>query len=100
MRRLLPAVLPATLTTALPATALPATALPATALPARAIDCALRREVLSHLATRRPNYGAALRAPVGRLHWAGTETSDVFMGYMDGAVRSGERAASEVRAAL
>ncbi|HEX3688326.1 MAG TPA: flavin monoamine oxidase family protein [Solirubrobacteraceae bacterium] len=46
------------------------------------------------------DYGAALRAPVGRIHWAGTETSEVFMGYMDGAVRSGERAASEVRSAL
>ena len=41
-------------------------------------------------------YGPALRAPVGRVHWAGTETSEVFMGYMDGAVRSGERAAREV----
>ncbi len=46
------------------------------------------------------DYGAALRAPIGRIHWAGTETSEVFMGYMDGAVRSGERAASEVRPAL
>jgi monoamine oxidase len=46
------------------------------------------------------DYGKALRTPVGRIHWAGTETSEVFMGYMDGAVRSGERAASEVRAAL
>jgi monoamine oxidase len=46
------------------------------------------------------DYGAALRAPVGRIHWAGTETSEVFMGYMDGAVRSGERAASVVRSAL
>jgi monoamine oxidase len=42
------------------------------------------------------DWGAALRTPVGRLHWAGTETSEVFMGYMDGAVRSGERAAAEV----
>ena len=42
------------------------------------------------------DYGQALRAPVGRIHWAGTETSEVFMGYMDGAVRSGERAAREV----
>ncbi len=46
------------------------------------------------------DYGPALRAPVGRIHWAGTETSEVFMGYMDGAVRSGERAAREVRAHL
>jgi monoamine oxidase len=45
-------------------------------------------------------YGPALRAPVDRIHWAGTETSEVFMGYMDGAVRSGERAALEVRDGL
>jgi monoamine oxidase len=45
-------------------------------------------------------YGPALRPPVGRLHWAGTETSDFWQGYMDGAVRSGERAAAEVLAAL
>ena len=40
--------------------------------------------------------GAALRAPVGRIHWASTETSTYWNGYMDGAVRSGERAAREV----
>jgi monoamine oxidase len=40
--------------------------------------------------------GPALRAPVGRIHWAGTETSTFWNGYMDGAVRSGERAAKEV----
>jgi monoamine oxidase len=40
--------------------------------------------------------GAALRQPVGRIHWAGTETSEVFAGYIDGAVRSGERVAAEV----
>ncbi len=45
-------------------------------------------------------YGPALRAPVGRLHWAGTETATVWNGYMDGAVQSGERAAAEVLAAL
>lgn len=45
-------------------------------------------------------YGPALRAPVGRIHWAGTETADRWNGYMDGAVRSGERAAEEVLAAL
>jgi len=44
--------------------------------------------------------GAALRAPVGRIHWAGTETSTYWNGYMDGAVRSGERAAEEVLAEL
>ncbi|HVW79419.1 MAG TPA: flavin monoamine oxidase family protein, partial [Mycobacteriales bacterium] len=46
------------------------------------------------------DFGRALREPVGRIHWAGTETSTVWTGYMDGAVRSGERAADEVRRAL
>jgi monoamine oxidase len=32
------------------------------------------------------------------VHWAGTETSPYWNGYMDGAVRSGERAAGEVLA--
>ncbi len=41
-------------------------------------------------------YGEALREPVGRIHWVGTETAEVWNGYMDGAVRSGERAAKEV----
>ena len=42
------------------------------------------------------NQGAALRRPVRRIHWAGTETSTYWNGYMDGAIRSGERAAREV----
>ena len=41
-------------------------------------------------------YGPALRPPVGRIHWAGTETAEVWNGYMDGAVTSGVRAAQEV----
>jgi monoamine oxidase len=41
-------------------------------------------------------YGHLLRKPVGRIHWAGTETSTYWNGYMDGAVRSGERAAKEI----
>ncbi len=41
-------------------------------------------------------YGPALREAIGRVHWAGTETADVSNGYMDGAVRSGERAAGEI----
>jgi monoamine oxidase len=45
-------------------------------------------------------YGAALRRPVGPLHWAGTETSPVWNGKMEGAVLSGLRAADEVLAAL
>jgi monoamine oxidase len=45
-------------------------------------------------------YGHSLREVVGNLHWAGTETSTYWAGYMDGAVRSGKRAAAEVLAAL
>jgi monoamine oxidase len=45
-------------------------------------------------------YGHALRAAVGPVHWAGTETASQWTGYMDGAVRSGERAAAEVLALL
>jgi monoamine oxidase len=43
--------------------------------------------------------GRALARPVGRIHWAGTETAQVWAGYMDGAVESGMRAAREVLAA-
>jgi monoamine oxidase len=42
------------------------------------------------------NYGEALRRPAGRIHWAGAETATVWCGYMEGAVRSGARAAEEV----
>ncbi|HYW03347.1 MAG TPA: FAD-dependent oxidoreductase [Gammaproteobacteria bacterium] len=42
------------------------------------------------------NYGEALRAPCGRLHWAGTETATEWIGYMEGALQAGERAAKEV----
>ncbi len=41
-------------------------------------------------------FGPAIRRPFGRVHWAGTETSTYWSGYMDGAVRAGERAAAEV----
>jgi monoamine oxidase len=41
------------------------------------------------------NYGPALRAPIGPLHWAGAEYATVWNGYMDGAVRSGESTARE-----
>ncbi|SMR41499.1 unnamed protein product [Zymoseptoria tritici ST99CH_1A5] len=41
-----------------------------------------------------------LREPVDRLHFVGTETSYEWKGYMEGAVRSGERGAQEVLAAL
>ena len=45
-------------------------------------------------------FGPLLRRPVGPLHWAGTETADEWTGFMDGAVRSGLRAATEVAATL
>jgi monoamine oxidase len=41
-------------------------------------------------------YGSLLREPFGRVHWAGTETSTTSHGAMDGAARSGERAAAEI----
>jgi monoamine oxidase len=44
--------------------------------------------------------GPALRKPVGPVHFAGTETSTVWCGYLEGAVRAGRRAASEVAADL
>lgn len=42
--------------------------------------------------------GAALRAPCGRIHFAGTETAVRWCGYLDGAIEAGERAADEVLA--
>ena len=44
-------------------------------------------------------FGEALRTPVGPIHWAGAECATVWNGYMEGAVRSGERAADDVLAA-
>jgi monoamine oxidase len=43
-------------------------------------------------------YGHALRAPVGPIAWAGSETAVEHAGYMEGAIESGERAAAEVLA--
>jgi len=40
--------------------------------------------------------GRALRKPIGQMYFAGTETATEWMGYMDGAVQSGRRAAQEV----
>jgi monoamine oxidase len=45
-------------------------------------------------------YGRALREPVGPIHWAGAETATVSHGAVDGAIRSGERAATEALAAI
>ncbi|KAK7510032.1 uncharacterized protein IWZ02DRAFT_437535 [Phyllosticta citriasiana] len=44
--------------------------------------------------------GQALKEPVGNVHFVGTETSDVWRGYMEGAVRSGIGGAEEVIEAL
>jgi monoamine oxidase len=41
-------------------------------------------------------YGDAIRTPHGRVHWAGTETATEWMGYFEGAILSGIRAAKEV----
>jgi hypothetical protein len=41
----------------------------------------------------------ARRAPIGTIHWVGAGIAEVWSGYMDGAVHSGETAA-EVLAAL
>jgi monoamine oxidase len=42
------------------------------------------------------SFGTWLRDPIDRIHWAGTETATRWMGYFDGAVQSGKRAAAEV----
>ncbi|CDO90444.1 monoamine oxidase [Mycobacterium triplex] len=44
-------------------------------------------------------FGYTLREPCGRIHWAGTESSAIMCGWIDGAIRSGERAAAEVATA-
>jgi monoamine oxidase len=45
-------------------------------------------------------YGQALHPSVGRLIWSGTETADIWAGYMDGAVRSGHKAALQALQAM
>lgn len=42
------------------------------------------------------NFYRNIREPVGRIHWAGTETATISHDAIDGAVRSGERAAAEI----
>ncbi|ELT92234.1 hypothetical protein CAPTEDRAFT_171408 [Capitella teleta] len=42
------------------------------------------------------NMNVGLRLPVGRLHFAGSESATVWPGFMNGAVQSGCRAANEV----
>ena len=45
-------------------------------------------------------HGEALHPACGNLIWSGTETADIWAGYMDGAVRSGHRGALQALAAL
>jgi monoamine oxidase len=37
-----------------------------------------------------------ISTPTGLIHWAGTETATEWMGYLDGALQSGIRAAQEI----
>ncbi|MGB5703373.1 MAG: FAD-dependent oxidoreductase [Polyangiales bacterium] len=46
------------------------------------------------------NSFAHLRKPEGRIHWAGTETATEWIGYMEGAIQAGERAADEIQRRL
>jgi monoamine oxidase len=42
-------------------------------------------------------FGPTLRERIGRIFFAGTESSPIWAGYIEGALRSGARAAAEVR---
>jgi monoamine oxidase len=42
------------------------------------------------------SYGPAIREPAGHVHWAASEWATTMHGLMEGAVRSGERAADKV----
>ncbi|KAM5341316.1 hypothetical protein ACJ41O_014347 [Fusarium nematophilum] len=44
--------------------------------------------------------GKSIAEPFGNIHFVGTETSPIWRGYMDGAVRSGVRGGKEVITAL
>ncbi len=44
--------------------------------------------------------GAALREPIGRIHFAGTEAAPAWTGYMEGAVQSGEAVAAQIKGVL
>lgn len=44
--------------------------------------------------------GSVLNSPVSRIHWAGTERSSIWVNYIEGAIRAGQRAAHDVVAKL
>jgi len=76
---------------------------PRAARPAEVIETPWWKEVwtrgcsMAHLTPGTlTKHGHLIREPFGRVHWAGTETSTISHGAIDGAVRSGERAAAEV----
>ncbi len=75
--------------------------------PQRYIDHVWRDEAWSrgcYAGVARPgivsSVGDSARAPHGHVYWAGTETATRYTGYLEGAVRSGHRAAEEVEASL
>ncbi|PRW20792.1 amine oxidase [Chlorella sorokiniana] len=45
-------------------------------------------------------WGKSMYAPFGRVHWAGTEYAFKWLGYYDGAIRTGEDAAAKISALL
>ena len=61
------------------------------------VDAGLLRRLHAARRPARLRRGAP-RARSGAIHWAGTETATYWNGYMEGAVRSGERAAAETPA--
>jgi monoamine oxidase len=51
----------------------------------------------SSLAAGRPHDDSALQEPVGPLHFAGEHTAGDWFGLMEGAIRSGQRVADEIK---
>ncbi|HEX4496820.1 MAG TPA: FAD-dependent oxidoreductase, partial [Thermoanaerobaculia bacterium] len=45
------------------------------------------------------NFGPALRDPMGRIHWAGSESSSAFHCSINAAIESGERVCRDIVAA-
>ena len=50
------------------------------------------------VASLTPGTTPAPHTPIGRVHFAGTETATAWPGYMEGAIEAGERAAAEILA--
>ncbi len=56
-------------------------------------DSPARTQALPRALTR---FGDERIRPIGPVHWAGTETGAEWPGCMEGAIASGERAATEI----